>query len=134
MPRAHPSAQTGYLHEMRDQVGAMRGVAGHAVRVMGHDELAAELAAAFIAFRTGRPGARYVEIPLDLLAETARGRAARAPAHRAAAAGARRDRAPRSSGCATRSGRRSSPAAARRARPTRCGRSPSGSGRRCSRP
>ena len=30
MPRAHPSAQTGYLHEMRDQVGAMRGVAGHA--------------------------------------------------------------------------------------------------------
>ena len=69
MPRAHPSAQTGYLHEMRDQVGAMRGVAGHAVRVMGHDELAAELAAAFIAFRTGRPGARYVEIPLDLLAE-----------------------------------------------------------------
>ena len=69
MPRAHPSAQTGYLHEMRDQVGAMRGVAGHAVRVMGHDELAAELAAAFIAFRTGRPGARYVEVPLDLLAE-----------------------------------------------------------------
>ena len=69
MPRAHPKAQSGYLHEMRDQAGAMRGVAGHAVRVMGHDELAAELAAAFIAFRTERPGARYIEVPLDLLAE-----------------------------------------------------------------
>ena len=71
MPRAHPSAPTGYLHEMRDQAGAMRGVAGHAVRVMSHDELVAELAAAFIAFRTQRPGARYLEVPLDLLAETA---------------------------------------------------------------
>ena len=71
MPRAHPKAQSGYLHEMRDQVGAMRGVAGHAVRVMGHDELAAELASAFIAFRTERPGARYIEVPLDLLAEAA---------------------------------------------------------------
>ena len=82
----------------------MRGVAGHAVRVMGHDELAAELAAAFIAFRTERPGARYVEVPLDLLAEAARGRAARAPAHRAAERRRPPRSPPRSSGCATRSG------------------------------
>jgi thiamine pyrophosphate-dependent acetolactate synthase large subunit-like protein len=71
MPRAHQAARSGHLHEMPDQAGAMRGAVGHSVRVMGHAELAAELAAAFIAFRTERPGARFVEVPLDLLAETA---------------------------------------------------------------
>ena len=69
MPRAHPAARSGHLHEMPDQAGAMRGATGHSVRVMSHAELASELAAAFIAFRTERPGARFVEVPLDLLAE-----------------------------------------------------------------
>jgi thiamine pyrophosphate-dependent acetolactate synthase large subunit-like protein len=38
------------------------------VRVMSHAELGRELAAAFAAFRAGRPRARHVEVPLDLLA------------------------------------------------------------------
>src|SRR5215212_4045286 len=71
MPRAHPAASTGFLHEMPSQQRAMSGVVERSVRVMSHAELASELAAAFTAFRTGRPRARYVEVPLDLLAERA---------------------------------------------------------------
>ena len=71
MPRAHPTASAGYLHEMPSQERAMSGVVERSVRVSSHAELAAELAAAFTAFRTQRPRARYVEVPLDLLAETA---------------------------------------------------------------
>ncbi len=71
MPRAHPSASSGYLHEMPSQQRAMSGVVERSVRVMSHAELASELAAAFTAFRVDRPRARYIEIPLDLLAEEA---------------------------------------------------------------
>jgi thiamine pyrophosphate-dependent acetolactate synthase large subunit-like protein len=71
MPRAHPAASSGYLHEMPSQQRAMSGVVERSVRVMSHAELASELAAAFTAFRTERPRARYVEVPLDLLAERA---------------------------------------------------------------
>jgi thiamine pyrophosphate-dependent acetolactate synthase large subunit-like protein len=71
MPRAHPTASSGYLHEMPSQQRAMSGVVERSVRVMSHAELASELAAAFTAFRTGRPRARYIEVPLDLLAERA---------------------------------------------------------------
>ncbi len=41
------------------------------MRVMSHAELGRELAGAFAAFRSRRPRARYVEVPLDLLAEAA---------------------------------------------------------------
>jgi 5-guanidino-2-oxopentanoate decarboxylase len=71
MPRAHPAASTGYLHEMPSQQRTMSGVVERSVRVMSHAELASELAAAFTAFRTERPRARYVEVPLDLLTEVA---------------------------------------------------------------
>ena len=70
MPRAHPAASSGYLHEMPSQQRAMAGVVEHSVRVMSHAELGRELADAFAAFRSARPRARYVEVPLDLLAET----------------------------------------------------------------
>jgi thiamine pyrophosphate-dependent acetolactate synthase large subunit-like protein len=69
MPRAHPSASSGYLHEMPSQQRAMEGVVERSVRVMSHAELLRELADAFAAFRSRRPRARYVEVPLDLLAE-----------------------------------------------------------------
>ena len=69
MPRAHPSASSGYLHEMPSQQRAMEGVVERSVRVMSHAELVRELADAFAAFRSRRPRARYVEVPLDLLAE-----------------------------------------------------------------
>jgi 5-guanidino-2-oxopentanoate decarboxylase len=69
MPRAHPAASSGYLHEMPSQQRAMAGVVERSVRVMSHAELGRELADAFAAFRSARPRARYVEVPLDLLAE-----------------------------------------------------------------
>jgi acetolactate synthase-1/2/3 large subunit len=68
MPLAHPAASTGYLHEMLDQRLALSGVVEHAVRVETHAELAREVADAFGAFAGGRPRARYIEVPLDLLA------------------------------------------------------------------
>jgi acetolactate synthase-1/2/3 large subunit len=71
MPRAHPAASTGHLHEMPSQQRAMSGVVERSVRVMSHAELAGELAGAFVAFRRERPRARFVEVPLDLLAEAA---------------------------------------------------------------
>jgi len=80
MPRAHPSASSGYLHEMPSQQRAMSGVVERSVRVMSHAELGRELAAAFAAFRSRRPRARYVEVPLDLLAEAAEADVPVAPA------------------------------------------------------
>src|SRR5215203_160786 len=80
MPRAHPAASTGYLHEMPSQQRAMSGVVERSVRVMSHAELGRELAAAFAAFRSRRPRARYVEVPLDLLAEAAEADVPVAPA------------------------------------------------------
>lgn len=68
MPRSHPAAGTGYLHEMLDQRLALSGVVEHAVRVQTHAELARELADAFGSFTSGRPRARFIEVPLDLLA------------------------------------------------------------------
>src|SRR5215203_3182526 len=80
MPRAHPAASSGYLHEMPSQQRAMSGVVERSVRVMSHAELGRELAAAFAAFRSRRPRARYVEVPLDLLAEAAEADVPVAPA------------------------------------------------------
>ena len=71
MPRAHPAASAGHLHEMPSQQRALSGVVERSVRVMSHAELGRELADAFAAFRARRPRARYVEVPLDLLAEAA---------------------------------------------------------------
>ena len=68
MPLGHPSASTGYLHEMLDQRLALSGVVARAVRVESHAELARELADAFASFAGERPRARFIEIPLDLLA------------------------------------------------------------------
>lgn len=82
MPLRHPAASTGYLHEMLDQRLAMSGVVERAVRVQSHVELARELADAFAAFAGRRPRARFVEIPLDLLAAKAACGPLRAPAVR----------------------------------------------------
>jgi 5-guanidino-2-oxopentanoate decarboxylase len=79
MPRAHPTASAGYLHEMPSQQRALSGVVERSVRVMSHAELAHELAVAFAAFRAQRPRARHVEVPLDLLAEPGEADVALAP-------------------------------------------------------
>jgi len=68
MPLHHPAASTGYLHEMLDQRLALSGVVERAVRVESHADLSRELADAFASFAGRRPRARYIEVPLDLLA------------------------------------------------------------------
>jgi thiamine pyrophosphate-dependent acetolactate synthase large subunit-like protein len=80
MPLGHPAASTGYLHELVDQRLAMSGVVERAVRTETHAELARELADAFAAFAAGRPRARFVEIPLDLLEREADAAVLAAPA------------------------------------------------------
>jgi thiamine pyrophosphate-dependent acetolactate synthase large subunit-like protein len=58
------------LHEMRDQRGAMSGVAA-AHRVHSHAEITQAVAQAFAGMACGRPRPVYLEIPLDLLTDTA---------------------------------------------------------------
>lgn len=68
MPLRHPTASTGYLHEAPDQRLAMAGAVERAVRAETHAEVAREVADAFAAFAGARPRARFIEVPLDLLA------------------------------------------------------------------
>lgn len=80
MPRGHPAAGSGFLHEMPSQLRAMEGTVARAVRVSSGGELAQELAAAFASFSAGRPRPVYVEIPLDLLGAEADAEPLAAPA------------------------------------------------------
>jgi thiamine pyrophosphate-dependent acetolactate synthase large subunit-like protein len=61
---------TGHLHEARDQIGSVAGVAGTAVRVGGPAEAAAAIDSAFARYSSARPRPAYVEIPLDVLEDT----------------------------------------------------------------
>jgi thiamine pyrophosphate-dependent acetolactate synthase large subunit-like protein len=58
---------TGYLHEGRDQLGAVERVTGSAKRVAAPTEAADAIDDAFAGFSSGRPRPAYVEIPLDAL-------------------------------------------------------------------
>ena len=60
-------ADTGYLHESPDQLGAMAGVTASAVRAADPRGVAAAIDAAFAGFSSGRPRPAYVEIPLDAM-------------------------------------------------------------------
>ncbi len=70
-PVRHPQRGTGMLHEMRDQRGAMAAVTHAAHRVSTHAELTEAVAQAFVEMTSGRPRPVYLEVPLDLLVETA---------------------------------------------------------------
>ncbi|MGO4204672.1 thiamine pyrophosphate-binding protein [Rhodococcus sp. TAF43] len=71
LPLGHPSNGNGYLHEVRDQFRAMDSVVGHAQRVTSVAEIPLAVAQCFAAMATGRPRPAYLEIPLDLLDESA---------------------------------------------------------------
>jgi thiamine pyrophosphate-dependent acetolactate synthase large subunit-like protein len=58
---------TGYLHEARDQIGAIAGVAATASRTDGPASAALAIDAAFEGFASGRPRPAYIEIPLDAM-------------------------------------------------------------------
>ena len=67
MSDAVRGGDTGYLHEAPDQLGALSGVSGSAVRVSSPGEAAAAIDTAFDRFAAGRPRPAYIEIPLDAL-------------------------------------------------------------------
>lgn len=71
MPARHPQRGNGLLHEMRDQRGAMTAVTEASHRVATHEELTETVAQVFARLGSSRPRPAYVEIPLDLLTETA---------------------------------------------------------------
>jgi thiamine pyrophosphate-dependent acetolactate synthase large subunit-like protein len=70
MSSAVTGRDTGHLHELRDQLGAMRGVLGSAARVGTPAEAADAIDGAFASFVSARPRPAYVEIPLDELEAT----------------------------------------------------------------
>ena len=57
---------TGHLHEARDQLGALAGVAGSAVRAAVAGAGGRRDRRGFRQFASGRPRPAYVEIPLDV--------------------------------------------------------------------
>jgi thiamine pyrophosphate-dependent acetolactate synthase large subunit-like protein len=58
---------TGHLHECRDQIAAVAGVAASATRVDGPASAVAAIDSAFARFASGRPRPAYLEIPLDVM-------------------------------------------------------------------
>jgi acetolactate synthase-1/2/3 large subunit len=71
MPRALPTdgPGTGYLHEAKDQQGAMGRIAAASLRPESHQAIADAVAEAFGLMMSGRPRPVHLEVPLDLLEE-----------------------------------------------------------------
>ena len=68
LPLGHPGNGNGYLHELKNQLGAMDSIVGHSQRVTSVEEIPLAVAQCFAAMTTGRPRPVYLEIPLELLA------------------------------------------------------------------
>jgi 5-guanidino-2-oxopentanoate decarboxylase len=62
--------QWGVLHELYDQAALAAGVFGIARSANSADDVRDHLRLCLASFRTGRPRPAYLEIPLDLLAQT----------------------------------------------------------------
>jgi len=71
MPLRHPAFGNGLLHEVRDQGAAMAAILGNSHRVTSVEEIPLAVAQCFAEMLAGRPRPSHLEIPLDLLDETA---------------------------------------------------------------
>jgi acetolactate synthase-1/2/3 large subunit len=71
MPRSLPTGGpgSGYLHEAKDQTGAMERIAARCVTPITHQQIADAVAEAFTFFAAGRPRPLHLQVPLDLLDE-----------------------------------------------------------------
>ncbi len=71
MPRTLPTGGpgSGYLHEAKDQSGAMDRIAARCITPTTHQQIADAVAEAFTFFNAGRPRPIHLEVPLDLLDE-----------------------------------------------------------------
>ena len=81
MSRSHPVTEpgSGFLHEAKDQQGAMDRIVASSLRPISHQEIADAVAATFSSFRTARPRPVHLEIPLDLIDELGDADVASAP-------------------------------------------------------
>jgi len=68
--RASFGKQWGVLHELYDQAALAAGVFGIARSAQSAEDVRDHLRLCLASFRTGRPRPAYLEIPLDVLAET----------------------------------------------------------------
>src|ERR1700726_2478026 len=68
--RASLGKQWGVLHELYDQAALAAGVFGIARSARSAEDVRDHLRQCLASFRTGRPRPAYLEIPLDVLAET----------------------------------------------------------------
>ena len=68
--RASLTKQWGVLHELYDQAALAAGVFGIARSARSAEDVREHLRLCLASFRTGRPRPAYLEIPLDVLAET----------------------------------------------------------------
>ena len=71
LPLRHPALGNGFLHETRDQRAAMAAVAAASIRPTSVEEIPAAVAQAFAVMTQGRPRPVHLEVPLDVLAESA---------------------------------------------------------------
>jgi thiamine pyrophosphate-dependent acetolactate synthase large subunit-like protein len=71
MPVRHPGLGNGELHETKDLAAAMSGVVAYSHRVTSVEEVPVAIAQAFGRMTSGRPRPVHVEIPFDVLAESA---------------------------------------------------------------
>lgn len=71
LPLRHPANGNGLLHETRDQGAAMRAVSAASLRATSVAEIPTTVAQAFALMTSGRPRPVHLEVPLDVLEETA---------------------------------------------------------------
>lgn len=71
MPLRHPALGNGLLHEGRSQTAVMNGLAAASLRATSVAEIPAVVAQAFAIMTGGRPRPVHLEIPLDVLLESA---------------------------------------------------------------
>jgi thiamine pyrophosphate-dependent acetolactate synthase large subunit-like protein len=70
LERKYIDTLEGNLHEITDQMGVMRPLVKWSKRVMDAGDLVSSVNEAFTALATGRPRPVYLEIPIDVIAET----------------------------------------------------------------
>ncbi|KAB2810611.1 5-guanidino-2-oxopentanoate decarboxylase [Pimelobacter simplex] len=71
LPLRHPATGNGLLHETRDQGAALAAVAAASLRPTSVAEIPTAVAQAFSIMTSGRPRPVHLEVPLDVLEETA---------------------------------------------------------------
>lgn len=67
VPRGRVGADVGWLHEVKDQQGALAAVCDRSVRVEAADEIPDALADIFERFANSRPRPVHLEVPVDVL-------------------------------------------------------------------